>query len=986
MVFRSSGRCRDSLARTAFWSGLVLFTPVVGLCSTPGGASRTKLTATRDVWVSSHPDEDDASMGKTERLKLKVHDEVALLDFDVSGLRGRRIVAAELWMHNVPDRTAEEKKRLGVPPDRPDCLRKIGISTISSPWVEGDQVADYQPDPVGHGATYNQASYGERDWAYPGSKLWAVIMGNGNSLHWHAERQSQGDGWWKVSVDPRLVGAMVAGLSHGLLVAEESGTAGWVAANNYVHSRESGAYAPYLIVTSEGSSRSGPVAPAGLTVEPAPEYSTLSHGACRVGMFVPEGAFGFVVTVDGVEVDGWRVPLAAVAGEWQQFALEDLPGDKELEVEVRTVNEVGLVSPAAVEKGRSSPERPLPPPLPASPFSPAEGAPPATDHMRIWAYPEVMKVSPVTGEAMFEPATDVRSANAIWDGARSLVRLPAAKGEIVALQLAVEALAGQAPGGHLRDVRVDVSDLRGPSGVIGKEQFRFFRTWYVKAADAWHEEYAIPLAGPFDVPAPDNAVPGQTVQSVYVDIAVSAEAAPGTYRGSLSVTASATDRASVSLELVVYPVTIPNEIHFDPELNCYGPPGGTAGTPYFYAAHRLAHYHRCAINTVHYSHSGRIIPEYVPELAGAGASVHVSDWTRFDRLFGPLFDGSAFEGNPRGRVPVRAFYLPLHENWPLPLLDYYAFRELPRNEGVIVRHQLEAPPIEQALPEVYKAGFRNVARDFAAHFADRGWADTDFQMYLNNKYQYWGATYWTLDEPVCRDDWQVMRFFAQLYKSSVHIAGPASRLPSFVFRGDVSRPWWQYDQLDGLMDTIYYGGGIFDLPEFARRYNRRTPDPHVYGACNEVSTSNVQSAVWCLKAYALGMNGVLPWNSIGDAESLVQPDQTALIVPGDHAGYAGPVASLRVLALRRGAQDVELLRLLADKEGYSREQIGALVSQRIPLGAEFRQSFVDEAAALEFGQGTAQSLVTLQEGILLLLSEGSSARPGSGETSLPRAQ
>jgi hypothetical protein len=258
-----------------------------------------------------------------------------------------------------------------------------------------------------------------------------------------------------------------------------------------------------------------------------------------------------------------------------------------------------------------------------------------------------------------------------------------------------------------------------------------------------------------------------------------------------------------------------------------------------------------------------------------------------------------------------------------------------------------------------------VTRDFAAHFAEKGWTDTHFQMYLNNKYQYWGATYWTLDEPVCRDDWQVLRFFAQLYRSALEGATG----PRFVFRGDISRPWWQYDQLDGLMDTIYYGGSIFDLPEFARRYNRRIPDPHVYGACNEVGQPNLESAVWCLKAYALGCDGVLPWNSIGGANSLVEPSQTALIVPGDRAGHRGPVASLRVFALRRGAQHVELLQMLAEKRGYSREQIGALVAQKVPLHAQFRQEFADEAAALDFGGLGAADIVSLKEGVLLLLAE-----------------
>jgi hypothetical protein len=940
--------------------GLAVIVAAVGLCAAEARAEQVKLIATRDVWVSSVAEEADDSMGKTPQLKLKVNDEVALLDFDVSALRGRRIEAAELWMHNVAESVAEEKKRLGVPEERPDCLRKIGVSTVSSPWEEGEQAATYRPDPAGHGATYDQASYGERNWAYPGSKLWAVIMGNGNSVHCHGEREYRGDGWWRVAVEPRLISALVAGLSYGLVVEEESSTAGWVAANNYVHSRESGEYAPYLVVTSEASEEKAPQPPASLTVEPAPDFATLGRGAARIGMFVPNKASGFLVTMSGEEVARWRVPLAEGDGRWQSFVLDDLSADQELKLEVRAVSEAGLISEAAVATGRSSPPQASPPALPASPFRPSAGGTAPAKDMRAWAYPEVTKVDPVTGEAMFEPVRELRGANAVWDGARSLVRLAAARGEIAAFQLAV-----QTTGEPLSGVSVEVGDLRGASGVIGKEQFRLFRVWYVEAGGQWQEEYASPLTGQFAVPSPDNAVPGQRVQAVYIDIIVPGTAAADTYRGSIRVSAEGGLKAELAVELVVYPVTIPNEIAFSPELNCYEPPGGKAGTPYFYEAHRLAHYHRCTINSVHYSHSGRIIPEYVPKLGGDGAAVHVSDWSEYDGIFGPLFDGSAFEGNPRGRVPVRAFYLPLHENWPLPLLQYYAFREPPRNEQVIVRHQLQAPPIAQALPEAYQAGFRNVARDFVSHFEEKGWTSTDFQMYLNNKYSYWGATYWTLDEPTCRDDWQAMRFFAQLFKS---VMPPGGRV-RFVFRGDVSRPWWQYDQLDGLMDTIYYGGDIFEAPGFAREFNRRIPDPHVYGACNQVAESDHQSAAWCLKAYVVGLDGVLPWNSLGEAESLRQASQTALIVPGELAGFPGPVASLRVFALRQGAQLVELLRMLAQEKGYSREQIGALVAQRVPLGGEFKQTFADEAAALRFGVLSAQGFSELKEGVLLLLSQ-----------------
>jgi len=936
---------------------LCLLAASLGAC--PLAASRkatsVKLIATRDVWVSAHPDELDTSMGKTPELKLKGNTEVALLDFDVSGLRGKRVTAAELWVHNVPEAAAREKARLGLDPGRADCLRKIGLSTIGSQWEEGAQADTYRPDPEGHGATYNQASYQRRDWAYSGSKLWDVVMGNGHSLHCHAERQYQGDDWWKVPVEPRLVAAMIAALSHGLLLEEESG--GSIDANNYIHSRESGEHAPYLVVTAVEGEQSPPGPPRQVSLCPAPEFATLTHGASRVELAVPTGAFGYLVSVNGLPVAPWRVPYAAPAGRAQSFVLEDLAPDEELTVEVRAVSGTGLTSSAVVVRSRASEARLDPPALPSSPFLPTAGPPPAAGPMKVWAYPEVTKVDPISGEALFEPRADLRQANAVWDGGAALVRLSAARGEIAAFQLAVEAAS------PLQGLRLEMSDLRGGRGAIPRQQIRPFRVWYVSVAGKWQPEYAIPLLQPFELPASDNGVPGQTVQSLYIDVIIPQDTVPGSYRGTLTVSGEGAIAVSLDLELVVYPAVIPRHINFSPELNCYAPPGGQVGSPYFYAAHRLAHYHRCAINTVPYSQSGRMTEGYAPVLAGQGAEVRVSDWSDFDRLVGPLLDGSAFLGNPRSGVPVRAFYLPFFEHWPLSLWDHYPIKGSPKDEAAMVENMLSAPPIEEALPPAYVAAFQNVVRQFVSHCDEKGWSETDFQMYLNNKH-FWGGTFWTLDEPVGRDDWQALRYWAQLFKGGTEQA----RQTRFVFRGDISRPWWQYDQLDELMDTIYYNNEIFDFPGFARTFNRRIPDPHVYGGCNEISASNHQSALWCLKAYALGLNGVLPWQSLGEASALKEPDTNGLIVPGTLAGYDGPVASLRVFALRRGAQDVELLRLLAQEKAYSRDQIAALISQKLPLGAEFRQGFADEAAGLAFGQISAQDFADLREGVLLLLT------------------
>ena len=58
----------------AVCAGLLVGMAAGGVSATAGGPVQMQLTATRDVWVSSHPDEANTSMGKTDRLKLKVHD------------------------------------------------------------------------------------------------------------------------------------------------------------------------------------------------------------------------------------------------------------------------------------------------------------------------------------------------------------------------------------------------------------------------------------------------------------------------------------------------------------------------------------------------------------------------------------------------------------------------------------------------------------------------------------------------------------------------------------------------------------------------------------------------------------------------------------------------------------------------------------------------------------------------------------------------
>ncbi len=113
---------------------------------------KAKIRAVRDVWVCSSSRREDASMSKTHTLKLNGTKDIALIDFVCSELAGRKIINGELFLHYLPS-----KKRV--------TARRIGVSTISSSWVEGRYSVPYKDDPVGNGATFNEASFGTKFWS-----------------------------------------------------------------------------------------------------------------------------------------------------------------------------------------------------------------------------------------------------------------------------------------------------------------------------------------------------------------------------------------------------------------------------------------------------------------------------------------------------------------------------------------------------------------------------------------------------------------------------------------------------------------------------------------------------------------------------------------------------------------------------------------------------------------------------------------------------
>ncbi|KKL49194.1 hypothetical protein LCGC14_2317940, partial [marine sediment metagenome] len=427
-----------------------------------------------------------------------------------------------------------------------------------------------------------------------------VIMGAGNTLTTWAERKELANGWISVALTPELVYALAIGDTDGLCVMD--GGVG-LYHNNHINSVQSGS-PPYIEVELGKRLSAVPAAPE-VTAAPAPLHSGLATGAIRVTVAACKGAFCFRLTLAGKRVPRWRVKHP-VAGKPTSFVIDELPPGSRHELSVVAVSAGGKTSKAVRTEAASSPAL-APPPSLRRGKAPAGGAElsPGPMGARVWVCPALVKVSPLTGKAMFADAgADVRKANAVWDG--RTVRLFGARGEYVSFQLVVE-LGRQA---KPLSVTVSPGPLTGPGGkAIGADNIELYRNWYVRNKDKkWQPAFCVPLkpGGQLAIPDPARKLIGQRNQSITVDVYIPKDAKPGLYAGRMKVAAGA-EGLSIPIELKVFDFDMPDELVVWPQLNSYRRPKG------IHEWYRLAQQHRCVW----------FYRRWTPKLAGAGKDIKV---------------------------------------------------------------------------------------------------------------------------------------------------------------------------------------------------------------------------------------------------------------------------------------------------------------------------------------------------------------------------
>ena len=893
----------------------------------PRGAP-LRVPVTRDTWVSSCSGETQGNNGGANTLKTKAYQEFALLDFDPAPLKGRTVTGALLHLHCASK----------------DIQKRLTVSSLASEWVEGTG-SGYAKQPGT--SCFEEAELGKRPWAYPGSDITAVAMGEGNTLWatWDAT-PPDAEGWQTVAVDPKVIAARIAGISHGFVVFDDTGSE-WtrngesftmhIFPNRFVHSRDSGEKtAPYFTLYFGDDDKQPPDAPSDIRVE----HALLPAGEAVVSWATPgdrgaAGTFGFDARVfegakgdwdEATPVPRYLIPLANT-NQQVEMHLRDLPlkPGASVTIGVRAIDAAGNVGPVATGSITLSgtPKTIALAGAPAPKFT--EAAPlPKLGNAEVFVIDPLDKVNPVSGETIPSHDATYLAANHLWSAKNKLVRLYAAKNEFVAFQIVLKgAAAGVTPAIKLPE------PLRG-------ELLEFHN---VKSKSG---------------PLPDPLVPvkGALASGAFLaDLYVPHDAKAGKHTGTLTLTKGG-ESLSLAIELNVWDFTLPDYLSFLPEMNSYGLPAPPAEAGYY----RVAHAHRTCVNALPYSQGGSV--RHAPKWDGQKL-----DWADWDRHFSPYLDGSAFSDLPRKGIPVDSFYLPLHENWP----------------GNVFKDYNGSYWADRAFPPDYREAFVKVAGLMAGHFAEKGWNDTFLQFYLNNKNNFkqrgWsrGASPWILDEPASFQDYWALRWFAAAF----HEAAAARGKTKLGFRLDISRPEWERDLLAPLND-FYICSGVF------RKYRRMILDRQrrngmvifEYGSSNRIEDSNVQPAGWCVSAWCLGADGVLPWQTIGDDSSWANADECSLFYPGGKVNSPEPIPSVRLKAYRRGQQDVEYLTLLTQHLKAPRWAVGQAVQEHLRLVASAQKGpdvgGIEDAGRIAFRDLSPVTLWELRTQVGGILSK---ARP-----------
>ena len=886
--------------------------------------SNQKVAIIKDTWVSAVNNEQYGNNGAENRLKLKGQQEFALVDFDPLALKGAVIEKAVLHV------------RSATPDDAP--IMRLGASTIASPWEEGNG-RRYRKK-IGS-ACFAQAFYKKSDWAYPGSTVLDAVFGKGHTIWRFSDCTPPGpDGWQACAIQPEVLAARVAGISHGICLVDEVGSE-WSLKNGqfqyyhypnrFLYSRESRS-GPWLEVRVAEIDRKPPDAIEHIDVQtkglPGGEALCIwdtprDHGGGKT--------LGFHVAYekDGktYPVPRYLIPMAREPGQPVRMHLQDLdlaPGERII-LHIQPVDSAGNVGAMTSESfsvaGEGTfpafDERLTPTPLGTNTISTPSGN-------AIVVLDLLDKVDPVTGNLIPSGRSASTGESFLLDAEKKKIVLHAARNETVWFQLKLE--------NDNKNLRID-SNFEGHANLNWK--VLQFANVGSSANGKPHllPDPIIPHPSTITIPGPLTKQHEKTGdQSFLIELYVPHQTSPGIKTGSVLVY-TGDEVFALEVELKVWDFTLPDKLSFIPEMNAYSRVSPFKSYDYY----MLAHEHRTCLNRLPYGWNGK--PEFAPVWTGDDF-----DWNQWDRYVGPLLDGSAFKGLKRDAEPVDVMYLPFNENWPIEIYPNYA----------------PSYWADEALSADYRTALGNAFSAFAEHVRGKGWNDTIFEFYLNNKVynrkktQHSSAP-WVFDEPVNTQDFWALRWYGQLWQEAVP---PFRSDAALWFRADISYSQYARNLLWGIMDVEYTGGNTAQKVRMKQDEWRLWEPSHYfeYGSANKLEQANTQPVLWSLSAWSNGAIGVLPWQTIGNEKSWETADQNALFYPQK----SGPVPSVRLKAFTYGQQLVEYLTIFMKAYDLPRQVVADWIKSRLPIDGHVHKTSDQDAGTMAANHITPADLHALR--------------------------
>lgn len=930
-------------------------------------AEPMRVEISRDTWVSAYGGETNGNNGSDSRLKTKGIVELSLLDFDPAVLRGQTIKRAWLYL-----RPASSDKQL-----------RLTVSSVTGDWAEGDGTR-YATKPGA--ASFNWARQDQLPWAWAGSDITAVIAGMGNSVWGFADASTpDAQGFQRVAVSPAVLAARLAGLSYGLALIDDVGSeykrdgdqfSYQQFPNRFLYSKNASANnRPYLLVET-GLHDGLPPAP---VTHLKTSFDNLPDGQCNISWTVPQdhgpaGTMGFILQIKSdadakaeaagnanadadadassddqltlaTRVPAWLVPLATSPGERLTATLTDLPVDFTTPVVlyIRSVDAAGNAS--AITRfnipARQVPAVTLTLPQPPASFTDLAPLPVLSNAGEVCIIDALDKITPDTGELVPAQPAGYTQANHLWSAKDRQIRLFGARSEFVSFQFVVQGSAF-------------------PQAVILMDddtiQPTISRFAYVPHAQSQLPDPVIPISA-----REPHPVQGQRYQAGLVELYVAPDTKPGLHHGTLLLS-SGGQTLALNISVHVWNFKLPNHLSFIPQMNVYGLGGGESELDFY----RLAQLHRTCLNRLPYNWQGNVQPGGAPT-----GNINHFNWDAWDKRFGPLLDGSAFAELPRGKIPVEHFYLPLNENWPASIASGFT-------QGYWA---------DEALTPAYRAQFVEGSRAITRHFQANQWHETFFEFFLNGKIIFkknrWSnaSSPWIFDEPVATQDFWALRWYGKAFHEGVNLQRPRADdeqsgkkgqagFPKMAYRVDVSRPQWQRDVFDGVLDINVVGGPLVKYQRIVNERQQANREMLIhYGSTGPISKTSTQPAAWCIDAWLRGGDGVLPWQTMGNNNSWDRQDTQAMFYPGKPAGLDHPVPSLRLKSYRMGQQTTEYLTMLSQSQNLPRWAMEHAVRKLAGLEESKVELKGEEAVAVDFTRATPQSLWRMHTAAGMMLDQ-----------------